>query len=113
MTQRILGGVLCGAAMTLAAASAHYDGIDPPAADSPAAQRYLLVDDSALVVYPTVSVAVAILKNLSVGVGFVWGIGHFSCSNMAASSSTQTDDFTKDIKSKITGTDGFIPAFIL
>jgi hypothetical protein len=82
-------------------------------ADHPSPQRYLLLEDDALLVYPTVSIGFAILKNLSIGAGFTWGVAKFGFSNMAAAISTPTDDFTKDIKAKISGFDGFIPGFMV
>jgi len=79
----------------------------------PAPQRYLMLDDDALLVYPTVSVAVALRRNLSLGVGLVWGIAKFQFSNMVAGTGVAPEGFNQDIKSTIDGFDGFIPGLIL
>lgn len=79
----------------------------------PAPQRYLMLDDEALLVYPTFSVAVALRDNLSLGVGLVWGLAKFKFSNMVAGLGTNPENFGQDIKSTIDGFDGFIPGFIL
>ena len=88
-------------------------------ADHPSPQRYMILDDDALLAYPTLSVGFALLKNLSVGAGFVWGVAHFSFSNMgsqatgsASAGPPAQDDFRQDIRSKITGTDAFVPGFV-
>jgi long-chain fatty acid transport protein len=79
----------------------------------PAPQRYLMLDDDALLVNPTVSVAVALRPNLSLGVGLVWGIAKFQFSNMVAGTGVAPERFDQDIKSTIDGFDGFIPGLIL
>lgn len=84
-----------------------------PNAPHPGPQRYMMLEDDALLVYPTLSAAFAIRRNLSVGAGFVWGLAKFGFSNMAAAVSSPTDDFNTDIKAKVSGFDGFIPGFIV
>jgi hypothetical protein len=83
-----------------------------PNAPHPGPQRYMMLDDDAMLVYPTLSAAVAVRRDLSLGVGFVWGIAKFGFSNMAAAVSSPSDDFNTDIKAKVTGFDGFIPGFV-
>ncbi len=81
-------------------------------ADHPAPQRYLMLDDDALAVFPTLSASYAILPNLSVGAGFIWGLASFEFSNMAVAVSTPEDAAQHDIKSTISGFDGFMPGFV-
>jgi long-chain fatty acid transport protein len=73
----------------------------------------MLLEDDALLVYPTVSASFAILKNLSIGAGFVWGVAKFSFSSMSAAVSTSQEEFKNDLKAKISGFDGFIPGFVV
>lgn len=78
----------------------------------PAPQRYLMLEDDATLVYPTLSAAFAVSSKLSLGAGFVWGLARFGFSNMAAAVASTEDNFTYDIKAKVSGFDGFIPGFI-
>ncbi|RLB46021.1 MAG: hypothetical protein DRI90_27790, partial [Deltaproteobacteria bacterium] len=89
-------------------------GVD---ADHPAPQRYLLMHREALVAFPTLSAAVAITKDLSVGAGFVWGLASLETSNMTEAISIirgdpQPDDHHNDIRATISGFDAFVPGLV-
>lgn len=87
----------------------------------PSPQRYLLVSSSALIVYPTISVAYAPLDNLSFGAGFVWGIGTADFTTFSETTSMApatmntpyTDNFSADAKAELKAKDFFIPGVIL
>lgn len=78
----------------------------------PSGSRYMLLDDEALLAYPTLSAAVALRSNLSLGAGFVWGIAKYGFSNMAAVTG-DASTFSNDMKAKISGFDGFVPGFVV
>jgi hypothetical protein len=78
----------------------------------PSGARYMLLDDDAVLVYPTLSAAVAVRSNLSLGAGLVWGIAKYGFSNMAAVTG-DASTFSNDMKAQINGFDGFVPGFVL
>ena len=82
-------------------------------APHPAATRYLMLEDDATLAYPTLSAAFAVTSKLSIGAGFVWGLANFGFSNMAPAVSSPSDDFSTDIKAKLSGFDGFVPGVVL
>jgi long-chain fatty acid transport protein len=88
--------------------------------EHPTPQRYMLLQNNALMVFPTLSAGFSVHPTFSVGAGFVWGIASLEFSNMTEATSAQRsatgpqpDDYTGDIKATISGIDGFIPGFVL
>ncbi|WP_082363361.1 OmpP1/FadL family transporter [Chondromyces crocatus] len=82
----------------------------------PAAQRYQLVSSDSLILSPTLSVSYAITPELSLGAGFIWGVGAIDVVNFSeATSSPGGDDFNahQDLKSRLRGVDAFMPGFVL
>jgi long-chain fatty acid transport protein len=85
--------------------------------DHPSPTRYLLVESDNLLFYPTLAAAVAVSRELSFGVGFVWGIASLDFSSMAESVSptrpaSQPDEFAHDVLAEVSGTDGFVPGLV-
>lgn len=86
--------------------------------DHPSPQRYLLLKNQAIALFPTLSVAYAPLPNLSFGAGFVWGIASLEFANMNEAVSPvrgtpQPDDFVNDIRAQLSGFDGIVPGFVV
>ena len=86
--------------------------------DHPSPQRYLLIANKSLLLFPTVSLGVSPIDELSFGAGFTWGVARAEFSNMNEAVSgvrgtPQPDDFSQDVKSTIDGEDGFIPGFVI
>jgi len=80
----------------------------------PAPNRYLLISQSSLLIYPTLSVSYAVLPELSFGASFIWGIASADFTTFTESTSTTAqDDFTRDVKVNLTTADYFVPGFIL
>lgn len=98
-------------------------------ATQPAPQRYMLVKSSSIILFPTLSVAYAITDDLSVGVGFTWGIANASFENFSEATSqaplgnncgpngdkpcVAVDDYGRDVRAKLSATDVFIPGFVV
>jgi long-chain fatty acid transport protein len=99
-------------------------------ATQPAPQRYMLVKTSSFIVFPTLSAAFAITPELSVGAGFTWGVAFAEFENFSESLSpppsksnncgpngdrpcVATDDFKRDVRSKLNATDIFVPGFVV
>ena len=98
-------------------------------AEAPAPQRYLLLHADALLMFPTLSVAFAPIKELSIGAGFSWGIAALETANVNEAVSparcadpslacpspgnVQPDDFTNDVRAQIAGFDGIVPGFVV
>jgi long-subunit fatty acid transport protein len=95
--------------------------------DAPSPARYLLLENDAILLFPTLSLSYAPIKSLSFGAGFTWGIASFGFSNAAEAASParcadptncpspgnpQPDDFAGDIYARIDGFDGFVPGFV-
>jgi long-chain fatty acid transport protein len=90
------------------------------ATTQPSPQRYLLVSSSALILFPTVSVAYAPLENLSFGAGLIWGIGTVdfvtfseTLSPPPAAGMVPTDHSVNDAKAELKAKDLFIPGVVL
>jgi long-chain fatty acid transport protein len=80
----------------------------------PAPNRYLLVSQQAILIYPTLSVSYAVTPELSFGAGFIWGIASADFTTFTESTSTTPqDDFTRDVKVNLTTSDAFVPGFVL
>lgn len=82
----------------------------------PAPQRYLLTSIDSLIIHPTLSVSFAPTPELSVGVGFVWGVAIIDFVNFAEGTAAEGgDDFNthQDLKSRLQGRDLFVPGFVL
>ncbi|MBI4702718.1 MAG: hypothetical protein HY744_16470 [Deltaproteobacteria bacterium] len=86
--------------------------------EHPAPQRYLVLESDALALFPTLSGSFAATRQLSFGAGFVWGVLSLEYANMNEAQSlvgraSQPDDFVTDLRSVISGTDGFVPGFVV
>jgi long-subunit fatty acid transport protein len=84
--------------------------------NQPAPNRYLVTDQNALLIFPTISVSYAITPEFAVGAGFIWGIGtaDFTTFTEALSPNAQDDFYAhQDVKANFTAADLFIPGFIL
>jgi long-chain fatty acid transport protein len=80
----------------------------------PAPNRYLLVSQASLLVFPTISASYAVTPELSLGAGFVWGIAAADFTTYTESTSTtKQDDFTRDVRARLQAEDLFIPGFVL
>jgi long-chain fatty acid transport protein len=79
----------------------------------PAPNRYIITDQSAVLVYPTLSVSYAPLPELSFGAGFVWGFAAAEFTTFTESISGPGDDFTRDVKAVLSAKDLFVPGFVL
>ncbi len=79
----------------------------------PAPNRYMLTDQSAVLVYPTLSISYAVLPELSFGAGFVWGFASAQFTTFTESLSGPGDDFTRDVKAKLSAEDLFVPGFVV
>ena len=98
--------------------------------EAPNPARYLLLENDAILLFPTLSLSYAPIKSLSFGAGFTWGIASFGFSNTAEAASPadcpdpdpmapcpapgnpQLDNFGGDIYARIDGFDGFVPGFV-
>lgn len=95
--------------------------------EAPNPARYMMLENDAILLFPTVSLSYAPIKSLSFGAGFTWGIASFGFSNAAEATSParcadparcpapgnpQPDDFGGDIYARIDGFDGFVPGFV-
>lgn len=95
----------------------------------PAPQRYMLMKSSSRILFPTLSVGYAINDQLAIGAGFTWGVAIAEFQNMSEALSPtvsgktcgpngdQTcvgvDDYSRDVRAKLTATDVFIPGFVI
>lgn len=96
----------------------------------PSAQRYMLAKSSSRILFPTVSVGFAVTPELSVGAGFTWGIAIAQFENFSEALSpavprgnvcgpngdlpcVASNDYTRDVRAKLTATDIFVPGFVL
>jgi hypothetical protein len=98
-------------------------------ATQPAPQRYMLMKSSSRILFPTVSVAYSINDQIAIGAGFTWGIAIAEFQNMSEALSptvsgktcgpngdqacVAVDDYTRDVRAKLTATDAFIPGFVI
>ena len=83
--------------------------------EHPAPQRYMIMEQNAIALFPTVSIAYRPIKQLSFGAGFTWGLAALEFSNMTEITSSPPgtpDDFRRDALAKISGFDGFIPGLV-
>ncbi len=80
----------------------------------PSPNRYMLVDQQSILVFPTVSISYAVIPDeLALGAGFVWGIAHADFSTFTESISQEPeDDFTRDVKAQLTADDFFVPGVV-
>lgn len=75
----------------------------------PAPQRYLLTDQSTVLLFPTLAAGVQVLPELRIGASFGWGVAHLKSSSatVALANGGQTPD--NDILAKIQVRDAFVP----
>ena len=86
----------------------------PPTPNQPEPGRYLLMNQSVLLVTPTIALGVELIDRLRVGASFQLGIATFSFTN--ASMGLNGDNFNAaagDLKEKLSGKEIFIPGFTL
>lgn len=92
------------------------------ATTQPAPQRYMLVSSDSTILLPTLSVSYAFNDQISVGVGFVWGVALIEFVNFTEATSPPpamgeiaTDNFAQhlDVKAKLNAKDLFIPGFVI
>jgi long-subunit fatty acid transport protein len=80
----------------------------------PAPNRYLLVSQSSMLIFPTISASYAVTPELAFGAGFVWGIAAVDFTTFTEStSSSNEDDFTRDVRARLNAQDLFVPGFVL
>jgi long-chain fatty acid transport protein len=82
----------------------------------PSAQRHLLVESDALLLFPTLSLSYAITDTISVGAGFTWGVANveFVTFTEAISTSAQDEfDRNQELKVQFNARDLFIPGFVV
>ena len=87
----------------------------------PGPQRYLLMSDDLLLVWPQIGIGIEVTDNLRVGASFIWGLGRLKFTAMAAGiADTQssgypypTDDFGGDFRADLDVKDLFVPGFTL
>jgi long-chain fatty acid transport protein len=80
----------------------------------PAPTRFLLVQQDALLINPTLSVSYAITDWLSVGAGFIWGVASVKFVNFSESTSGPNDDFAgnQEVRATLSAVDGFVPGVV-
>jgi long-chain fatty acid transport protein len=98
------------------------------AGTQPSPQRYMLAKSSSQLLFPTLSVAYAINDQIAIGVGFVWGVAIATFENFSEAVSPvptntcgpnkngpcyPTDDYSRDVKAKLSATDVFVPGFVI
>lgn len=80
----------------------------------PSPNRYLLLSQDSVLLFPTLSVSYAVTEELSFGAGFVWGIASSEFSSFTESTSPRAvDDFTRDVRARVSASDLFVPGFVL
>lgn len=79
----------------------------------PAPNRYMLTDQSAVLIYPTLSISYAVLPELSFGVGFVWGFASAEFTTFTESISDPVENFNNDVKARLFAEDLFVPGFVV
>ncbi len=82
----------------------------------PSPSRYLVTDKNALLLSPTISASYAVTPTLSLGAGFIWGIGTADFTTYTeALSPTKADDFYghQDVKARVRAKDFFIPGLVV
>jgi long-subunit fatty acid transport protein len=86
----------------------------------PSPQRYLLIEQSGIVLNTTLGVGYEVAKNVRVGGGFTWGFASLEITNanMSLNPSQQADGTYKDprdgdVLARIQVSDWFIPGFVI
>lgn len=95
----------------------------------PSPQRYMLVKSSSIILFPTLSVSFAINDEIAIGAGFTWGIANASFENFSEAISQPVlgnncgpngnqacvafDDYTRDVRAKLSATDLFVPGVVI
>jgi long-subunit fatty acid transport protein len=77
----------------------------------PGPQRYTLVDQAALIAFPSVGIGYSPIPELRFGATFHWGLGSVSFMNYTRA--TEGENPADDVKTEIDATDWFIPGFVL
>lgn len=99
------------------------------AVTQPAAQRYMVVSSSSIILFPTLSVSYAINDEIALGAGFTWGIANASFTNFSEATSqaplgnncgpnndqpcVAVDDYGRDVRATLSATDIFVPGFVI
>jgi long-chain fatty acid transport protein len=80
----------------------------------PSPNRYLLLSQESILLFPTLSVSYAVTDDLAFGAGFVWGIASAEFSSFTESTSPRAeDDFTRDVRARVSASDAFVPGFVI
>ncbi len=79
-------------------------------------QRYLLLNDNLLFVWPQIGFGYEVIPNLRIGGSFIWGIAQMKFATNAAGLSGQgttnaDDQFDSDVSAELTVRDWFVPGF--
>jgi|GEM_PF-5521344 len=82
-------------------------GEDAPDIRTPT--RYLLTEQTAFQVFPTLGAAYQPFKQLRVGASFGWGVTKIDFTNVVFSHVLVNTQTYTDISNRLTGTDGFVP----
>lgn len=82
------------------------DASGQPAA---APQRYLLVKQAGIIVFPTVGVGYEVVDNLRIGASFSWGIARAQLSNASYSLNADGTTPTNDTRATLQAQDYFVP----
>ncbi|MFT5357897.1 MAG: long-subunit fatty acid transport protein [Polyangiales bacterium] len=73
----------------------------------PAPTRYMLVESSALLAFPTIGLGVAVHPRVHLGLAFGSGFGVFDLSSVTRA--TGGDDFSGDVLTQVSVSDAFVP----
>lgn len=74
-----------------------------------APQRYLLVKQAGIVVFPTVGIGYEVVDNLRIGASFAWGIARAQLSNASYSLNADGTTPTNDTRATLQAQDYFVP----
>lgn len=72
--------------------------------------RYLLVQQSGIIVFPTVGVGYEVIDNLRLGASFSWGFARAKISTAATSLNIDNANATNDVRAELQTKDYFVPA---
>jgi long-chain fatty acid transport protein len=78
---------------------------------APAPQRYDVVDQHALVVYPSIAAAYRLHERVDIGARFSWGIASIEARNFPWSTANRTEDPLREADFDASVSDAFVPTF--
>ncbi|MBS2014965.1 MAG: outer membrane protein transport protein [Deltaproteobacteria bacterium] len=82
------------------------DGSGQPVA---APQRYLLVKQSGIIVFPTIGLGYEVVDNLRIGASFAWGISRLQLANASMSLNADGTTSANDTRAVLQAQDYFVP----